>query len=376
MSARLQTWFPLNLQVCINGREWLARQMDREGIGYARHDNCFSWIEDFGRAQALMQAQEIADWDGLLEGIVRQLNPVHEQLFADLRGSSYYWSVRQSEWATDVCLKDASVLQRLYPKLIRHGLTALSSGDVMRFLGHSVCKDGCVRPSFEGEVLTDVKRRVEGIRIKHSVHTNSIKAYDKVYSAEGAVLRVETTLNDAERLKVKRTKITDPEGPKEWLSLRGGLIDLPLRGEACQRTNDRYLDALASADTSATLAELTEKLTRPTQLNGRRVRALNVFAPDDLALLQAVNHGEFVIGGLRNKDLQRLLFETQPTCPQEARRRSAYVGRKLRLLRAHGIIEKLPGQHLYHVTESGRLAATAVLTAHQAQITQLWPKAA
>ena len=31
MYARLQTWFPFNIQVGLNGREWLARQMDKEG---------------------------------------------------------------------------------------------------------------------------------------------------------------------------------------------------------------------------------------------------------------------------------------------------------------------------------------------------------
>jgi hypothetical protein len=27
MNARIQTWFPFNVQVCLNGREWLARQL-------------------------------------------------------------------------------------------------------------------------------------------------------------------------------------------------------------------------------------------------------------------------------------------------------------------------------------------------------------
>ena len=41
MNARIQTWFPFTVQVCLNGREWLARQMDRAGLPYVRHDNCF-----------------------------------------------------------------------------------------------------------------------------------------------------------------------------------------------------------------------------------------------------------------------------------------------------------------------------------------------
>ena len=46
LSVRLHTWFPFLIQVCINGREWLARQMDAAGLAYRREDNCFSWVAE------------------------------------------------------------------------------------------------------------------------------------------------------------------------------------------------------------------------------------------------------------------------------------------------------------------------------------------
>ena len=49
--VRLQTWFPFHTNVVLNGREWLARQLDKKGIGYQRRDNCFTWVENFARAQ-------------------------------------------------------------------------------------------------------------------------------------------------------------------------------------------------------------------------------------------------------------------------------------------------------------------------------------
>jgi len=42
------------------------------------------------------------------------------------------------------------------------------------------------------------------------------------------------------------------------------------------------------------------------------------------------------------------------------------VSRKLRLLRAHGLIQKVPKTHRYQVTETGRLAIAAILTMQQA----------
>ncbi len=57
MNARIQTWFPFPVQICLNGREWLARQMEAEGLRYVRQENCFPWIEDFPRAQQLLDQQ-------------------------------------------------------------------------------------------------------------------------------------------------------------------------------------------------------------------------------------------------------------------------------------------------------------------------------
>ena len=91
-----------------------------------------------------------------------------------------------------------------------------------------------------------------------------------------------------------------------------------------------------------------------------RVRPLDW---EDSTLLEAVGRGEFVLNGLRNRDLQRLLFDTPAESPKEVKRRSARVSRQLRMLRAHGVIQKVPKTHRYQVTPAGRKAITAILTA-------------
>src|SRR5262249_47405995 len=42
--TRLQSWLPFTMHVGLNGREWLAKQMDRVGLEYVKKDNCFSWL--------------------------------------------------------------------------------------------------------------------------------------------------------------------------------------------------------------------------------------------------------------------------------------------------------------------------------------------
>ncbi len=83
MHARIQTWFPFNIQIALNGREWLSRQMKKAGIQYRQQGNCFVWMEDYAQAQALLDRQLKTDWADLLEGFAAQLNPIQEGIRAE-----------------------------------------------------------------------------------------------------------------------------------------------------------------------------------------------------------------------------------------------------------------------------------------------------
>ena len=375
MNARIQSWFPYAIQVCLNGREWLARQMDLVGVDYQRRDNCFVWVRDYVRAQQMLNQQLSANWPKLLRQIARRLNPIHQEVFRALP-VDYYWSTFQSEWATDIVFREASDLRRLYPFWIRHGITTFASSDVLRFLGKKIAAHGQVSGKVRAEVTSDLRRRVEGVRIKHRMGQNSLKLYDKAHTSVGSLLRVETTINCAHGFKTFRPAEGDPGGTKKWRPMRKGIADLHRRGEVSQGSNERYLNALASVDYSTTLHECIRRLEKPVTWNGHRIRALHPFSPHDLALLQAISHGEFTINGLRNKDLQKLLYPTQAKTPQEIRRRSATVSRQIRLLRAHGILRKVQHSYRYHVTDSGRTLLTTLLAASEATVKLLNQKAA
>jgi hypothetical protein len=370
MSARLQTWFPFTIYVYINGREWLARQMDQSGLQYRRADNCFPFIEDFVRAQALMDEQLRTDWTTVLNACALRVHPLFPKLFTHYP-VDYYWTAFQSEWAMDLVFGDAGQLRHLYPQLIHLGMLELSSPDVMRFMGKKVTRSGkAAGPSHE--IITDMKARTEGVRIKHRLGKNSIKLYDKAYTDCGAVLRPEVTINDPLPFRVFRHKAGDPEdAPLQWRTMRAGIADLHRRAEVSQKALDRYCDALARVDDSTTLRELTQSIERRVRWNGQPVRALHPFDASDLVLLRAVNRGEFTINGLRNRDLQALLYCAPPRDSKEAKQRSAAISRKLRLLRAHSIIRKLPGTHRYQVTPQGRLILNAVLSAERTTTQQL-----
>ncbi len=377
MHARIQTWFPFNIQVGLNGREWLARQMDREELKYAQQGNCFVWIEDYQRAQELMDRQVEMNWAELLDGFAAQLNPERESIFSRYP-ASYYWTCAQSEWATDVVFGKADYLKRLMPRLVRHGMLSFSSADVMRYFGRKVNLTGAIPSRFSGTLKTDLKRRQEGERVKYSMNGNAVKFYDKAYSEMGSVLRAaETTIVTVGDFRSYRTKEGGEEGDLQWRPMRKGIADLHRRTEVSQNANERLLNALASVDDSRSVEELTADIQKRTSWGGRKVRGLHPWG-DDKALLTAINHGEFTINGFRNRDLQPLLYDTEPNSPTERRRRSSTVSRKLRMLRAHGIVQKVPRTHRYQITDAGRAILLAVLTTARTSVNQLnqLPKAA
>lgn len=359
---RLQMWAPFSIHVCINGREWLARTFQREGIGFQQRDNCFVEIDDLSRAQELASLQLQTNWSKRLNGLMARCHPAHQTMFAN-RPLDYYWSAEETEWATDVMFQSPEALAGVYRNLLHHGITTFGSPDVLRFLG----QPPVVNCTTTREVLSSFKTRPEGTRIKHSINRNSIKMYDK----QQTVLRVETTINDPRDLKVFRSKEGDPNGKKTWLRLRKGVADLNRRADVSQKSNERYLERLAAVDHDQPLETTVKAVCEPTVFKGRRVRALQPLGPDDGQLLAAVTRGEFAINGFRNRDLRPLLFDNVETSPDEIKRQASKITRLLRLLRGHGLIQKVPKTHRYTLTTKGHQIIVAIQVAKRASTDKL-----
>jgi hypothetical protein len=362
--TRLQSWAPFTMHVGLNGRDWLAQQLDEAGIAYRKNDNSFPWIADFGAAQRLADEQLTTAWPELLAGWGRQNNPLETMFKCPV---PYYWSVETAEYATDFAFASAADLVRLYPRFVQHAVATLQSTDLLRFMGYRVRRDGKPREDLVGEVTTRIKELVEGICVKHQVNNNLLKMYDKF----AEVLRLESLLRDVRAFKVYRTSENDPDGKMSYLRMRKGVADLHQRAEVSRKINERYAASLATVAEKTTLGELTKDLGKPTEWQGRSARALNPLAPDDVALLEAVSRGEFLIAGFRNRDIRPILFGETAATPEETKRQSGKVTRLLRLLRAHGVIAKIAKTHRYQLTEKGRSKLSALIAARNASTEQL-----
>ncbi len=269
-------------------------------------------------------------------------------------------AARRLDRPVQYLFSSAQALARVYPTLGAGALTTFSSRDVMRYWGK--------KPSgpFKGEVVSSYLHRPEGVRVKHSVQSNSVKMYDK----QGNVRRIETTMNDPYRFKAYRPKESDQKGARQ---LRKGVADAQRRAEICQGVNDRYLEALASLDSNIPVKQLVASACQPARWKGRNVRRLHPRSAADRELLAVISRGEYVLQGFRNRDLVPLLYPKAGGTPEEQHRTSARVTRLLRLLRAHGFVRKITGTHRYRLTPKGRRIATAVLRYQSATLPRPWP---
>lgn len=356
MHLRLQTWFPFLLHVCLNGREWLSRQMEAEGLGFTREDNCFTQLADAGRAQALLDEQIRTRWGRLLDPLVEQYHPTH-RLVHQIMPVDYYWTIAESEHATDVMFRDRASLTGIYPSLVHHSVMSFGAEQVLGFLGRS--------HAGRSEVQTDRRRREPGVRVKHWVDRNSIKLYDK-----GSVLRSEVTINEPDAFKVYRASEREPGGPMRWRGLRRSVADAPRRAQVSRAASERHLEALAAVACDTALDKTLAPVSRAIVRDGQRYRALRVFDPLDQAALRAINHVDFTLHGLRNRDLREMLAPQMPA-GLTAKQIAGRIGRLLRLLRAHGLLAKIPRTQRYRTTSKGRQIATAVLAAAAASTPQL-----
>jgi hypothetical protein len=324
--------------------------LDRAGIGYEQRDNCFVRIDNVPRAQQMLNDLEQRNWAAFLNALARRLNP---WLGGDnpLNLHGYYWTIRESEYATDVMFKSPAALARIYPGLVRHALSHFTCQDVMRFLGR---RTNC---RFNGEASSNLKHRFEGVRVKHWVEENSIKMYDK----QGCVLRVETTMNNPRRFKVRRAATRHGERCTAWIALRKSIADLRRRVEICRAANERYFEALGVVGESSPTRHLIDPVSRRILRDGRPYRALRPVDPEEAKLFAVLLDARFLVQGFRNKDLRARLFPRVGPDPQSRKKAAAKITRSLRLLRAHGLIRKVSTTSYYRVTLAGQnLMTTAV----------------
>lgn len=353
MSIRLQTWAPYNIQIALNGREWLKRSLEKANCGFIIHGNKFLHIDDYDLAQKLLNQQIDTRWEDLLTSFLPEIFPTMTKIFGD--NLTYYWTMWQREWARDYIFEKPQILTPLMDDLLRHALITGTSERLLRYMGKPVSKTGQPHHSSKPEVLTRVSSWHEGLRFRHWVNGNSHKCYN-----EQNVLRFEFTMNTPNQFKVYRhLEGKSDDSSKKLLAMRKGLADVCVGTKVSSERLNCFVEHMATLSDKTPTGQLFKEVSKPLFEKNQRIRALDILGKD-LELLKSISDPIFDISNITNKALQTKLSNSDWAKEMSGKQLSGRISRHLKLLRTHGLIRKVANQRKYILTDKGRKLTTAL----------------
>jgi hypothetical protein len=317
------TYFPYNAKLCINGHEYLKRQLAQEGIAFEALDNGILSCADPKRLQQIAEGLSAAKIDALLRKWLAKLP--HPYTPADRKaGYRYAVSILQAEFSLTQVLDRPQTGRIFFEEVLRENLDVGRPDSVQLIFERRVTKRTPGR--FRTRVLT------EGV--VPSLHVDYKSSKIKQYHKEGRALRTETTINNTRDFAIAK-----------------GLMNLPALRKIGFRANRRLLDVQQLSHDCSIGEDAFRRVNEPAVVDGQRVSALRFADPMVQALFSALLVFRLLPRGFSNRDLRDhwapLLGKTsQSITPGQ-------MTYHLRRLRLHGLIERVPKSHRYRVTDSG-----------------------
>jgi len=151
----------------LNGREWLRRCLERQGVYFLAHSNKFFYIADYHEAQRLLDNQLDVRFTNFLNGFVSIAFPMMREILGP--HLSYYWTMWQSEWAADLIFASPGQLNSIMDSLLRHAHMTGTNTRVLRYLDRPLTKAGKPYARSTDEVMTRV---IESLRSIYCSYRN------------------------------------------------------------------------------------------------------------------------------------------------------------------------------------------------------------
>ena len=316
------SYFPYNAKLCINGHEYLKRQLDKEGIAHEALDNGILSCENPERMQQIadaLSAEKICD---LLKKWQDRLPfPFEPQDTA--AGYQYAVSVLQAEFSLTQVLDRPLSGRLFFEQVIRENLDIGRPDQVQLLFDRRITKRTTGR--FRTRVITQ--------GVTPTLHADYKNTRIKQYHKEGRALRTETTINDTRDFRIGR-----------------GIVNLPALRQVGFCANRRLLDVQRISHDCTLGQEVFERLQRPCADNAQRTSALRFADPTVQALFSALVLFRMLPNGFSNRDLREPLAQFLGLDTPMAQGSMTY---NLRRLRLHGLIQRIHGSHRYQITPLG-----------------------
>lgn len=328
MFVRLCPYFPFNARIYLNGHEWLARQMEREGIVFDQAANAFLACSKPERLQQLADQFAPDHITTCADHWLGRLVPFFSADERRYRGCRHRLFVSQVEYCTNLVFAERAALDRLAERMLDLNRTIGRPDKLSVIFGRRITK------SYAGGLKTQIADYHLGNPVIRSEYK---QASIKQYVRDNRLLRTEATSYHTPDLGVGKS-----------------IEHLPRLRQVMAAINERYLttqqDVLETYIDRGQLARLREATVSP---SGRRTPGLKLDDPRLLAVMQALTRFVHLAraGSFRTRDLHGSVAEALGRTTETYR--LGQLRYDLAKLRAKGLVVKVVGTQMYRLTEAG-----------------------
>ena len=342
------SYFPYTARLCVNGHEYVKRQLAKRGVAFEALDNGLLSSADRALAQRLADELDAEKIDGL---VLRGWRACRTRSRATT-------GPRASATRSPSCLPEFALTQVLdrpvqgrvfFGEVIRENLDLGRPDRVQLIFDRRISRRTPTRNRLR--VVTDGVAPSLLVDYKHS-HIRSRRAASGAYLKHGRALRTETVVNDT---------LSEGQATTFGIGRRlNNLDDLKVIGFAANR---RLLGVQRISHHCQLGLETFEDLHRPAVVDDRRASALRFGDPRVQALLATLLAFRLLPEGFANREFREHAGPLLgPDAGAYGRGRATYdLGR----LRLRGLIEKIPRTHRYRVTALGHRVALCYCRTHR-----------
>jgi len=317
------SYFPYTAKLCLNGHEWLKRQLTCRGIPHEPLDNGIRSTADAARVQQIANDLDAPKIDAVFRKWLRRL-PHPFTAAHRAAGYRYQLSILQAEFALTQVLDRPLTGRCFFEEVIRENLDIGRPDQMQLIFNRRVTRR--TPGQFRTRVLT------EGV--VPSLHVQYKKSKVKQYHKEGQALRTETTINDTYDFEIGRA-----------------LSNLPALREIGFAANRRLLRVESLSHDCLIGEDHLDAVSQPIVVNDQRAAGLRFGDRRVLALMQTLCLFAISPTGFRHRDIRTHVAQLLGRDPGAYA--SGQMTYDLRRLRLHGLIERVPRSHRYRITTLG-----------------------
>ncbi len=320
---KFSSYFPYTARICLNGHEYLKRQLAKRGIAFDALDNGVCCCDDPKKAQQIADQLDERKIDRVVRKWFTRLP--HPFTREDRKaGFCYDLSILQAEFARTQVFDRPLSGRYFFEEVIRDNLDLGRPDQVSLIFNRRVTKR--TPGTFRTRVVT------EGVM--PSLHVSYKWSKIKQYFKEDKALRTETTINN----------------PRDF-GIGKKLENLPAVREIGFQANRRLLDVQTVSQNCQVGVDTFEAINRRCEVDGKIAAALKFSDPRVMALMHAIILFFLLPRGFSNALLRDQVARLMGRDPSTYK--PGQMTYDLRRLKLHGLIERIPYTHRYQVTRAG-----------------------